>query len=64
MLHYFTPLFQRSLIMAFYSRNFVSLVRAIENYSRPFDEILYSYDLTTNDDNHCHDSTSQKDTLP
>jgi hypothetical protein len=62
---YFTQLFfQRNMIMAFYSRKLTSLVHVIQNYSRPFDEILYSYDATTsNNDNYCLGSTTTKDTL-
>jgi len=63
MLLYFTQLFfERSVIMALNSRNFISLIHSIRNYSRPFDEIIYSYDLTTNNDNVSLDSTSTKDT--
>jgi hypothetical protein len=61
---YFTQLlFQQNIIMAFYSRNLISLVHGMKNYARPFDEILYSYDATTtNNDNLCLGSMTTKDT--
>jgi hypothetical protein len=54
-------LFQRSVIMAFNSRSAILLIQGIQNYSRPFDEIVYSYDsTTTKNDNLCLGSTSTK----
>ena len=51
MLQYFTQLFfPRTLIMAFYSRNF-SLVPGVQNYARPFEDIVYSYDPTSTANN-------------
>ncbi len=51
--------------MSFYSHNLVSLIHASSNYSRPFDEIVYSYGSTTagNNDNLYADPKSTKDTL-
>ncbi len=50
--------------MAFYSRKIISLVHGLQNYSRPFDEIVYSYDVTsTNNDQLCLGSPTTKDTM-
>ena len=51
--------------MAFYSRKMISLIHGIQNSSRPFDEILYSYDYSssTNTDQQCLSGTSTKDRL-
>ncbi len=65
MLVYFTQLFQRNIIMTFYSRNIILLIHDIKNYSRPFDEILYSSDssTTTNNNGPCLGSSTTKDTF-
>jgi len=50
--------------MAFNSPKLISLIHGIQNYARPFDEIVYSYGpVTTNDENLCSDPTSNKDPL-
>lgn len=65
MLEYCTHLlFQRNLMMVFCANNVVSLIRTVRNYSRPFDEILYTFGSTTADDNVCLSSTPTKDKLP
>jgi hypothetical protein len=66
MLQYFTLLFiQRNTIMTFYTRKLLSLPNGIQNYARPFEEILHSYDLTsTNNGDLCPASTPTKDALP
>jgi hypothetical protein len=57
-------LFQRSILMAFNPRNFISLIHSTQSYARPFDEIVYSYgSVTTDNDNLCNDPTSNKDPL-
>jgi len=49
MLIYFTYLlFQRNINMVVYSRHVISLLNGIQSNSRPFDEILFSFDSTTN----------------
>ncbi len=49
MLTYFTYILsQRFIIMVFYSRNIVSLINGIKSNARPFEEILLSFDSTTN----------------
>jgi hypothetical protein len=49
MLIYFTYLlFQRNLNMVVYSRHIISLLNGIQSNARPFDEILFSFDSTTN----------------
>lgn len=67
MLLYFAILFQRNINMAFHSRNFLSFIHGIQNYARPFDEIVYIYDATTttnNDMNNlCVGSSSTKETV-
>lgn len=65
MLTYFTYLLsQRSILMAFHSRNIVSFINGIQNNARPFDEILFSFDATNstslNHDNDCFDSNTIK----
>ncbi len=65
MLVYFTKLFQRNIIMTFYSRNIILLIHGINNSSRPFDEILYSCDssTTTNNNGPGLGSPTTKDTF-
>ncbi|CAF3608108.1 unnamed protein product [Rotaria sp. Silwood1] len=66
MLQYFTKLlFESNFIMTLYSPNVVSLIHSIRIYSRPFDEILYTYDSkTTNNETVClGSSTTTKDTF-
>ena len=47
--------------MAFNSNNITSFVRMIQNYSRPFDEVVYTYDsIASNNDSVCTSSTSTK----
>ena len=60
---YFTNFYQRMIIMAIHLRNMISLVHGIRTYARPFDEIIYSYDLpsTSNTDNQCPVSIPTKD---
>ncbi len=66
MLTYFTCLSTRRILsMAFRSRSIVSLINGIQNNSRPFDEILFSFDSTThttslNNDNHYFDTNPVK----
>ncbi len=49
MLIYFTYLlFQRNINMVIYSRHIISLLNGIQSNARPFDEILFSFDSTTN----------------
>lgn len=67
MLTYFVNLLSRpSILMAFYSRNIVSVMNGIQNNSRPFDEILFSFDTNTtstdstslnNDNDYCDTNT-------
>ncbi len=50
--------------MAFSIRNFGYFRNGIQNYARPFEDILHSYDATsTNNDSLCLGSTPTKDTL-
>ena len=62
MLICFTCILSRSvMIMAFYSRSFIPIIRGMENHSRPFDEFLASSDAASNaatllDDNDCKSS--------
>jgi hypothetical protein len=49
MLTYFTYLlFQRNINIVMYSRHIISLLNGIKMNARPFDEILFSFDSTTN----------------
>jgi hypothetical protein len=62
--YYMQLLYQRTLIMAFSIRNFGYFRNGIQNYARPFEDILHSYDATsTNNDSLCLGSTPTKDTL-
>lgn len=65
MLTYFTYLlFQRNINMVVYSRRIISLLNGIQNNARPFDEILFSFDSTTNSTAlDCFDSKSVKNLL-
>lgn len=67
MLVYLTKFIQRYIIMAFYSHSTNSFVHTIRSCARPFDEIIYSYDLTTasttNTDVQCPVSIATKDTV-
>ncbi|UJR22905.1 hypothetical protein I4U23_025933 [Adineta vaga] len=69
MLKYFINLFfQRNLIMAFHSRNFVSITYNPGIHARAFDEIVSIQDLSspttspTVNDGFCLITTSTKDT--
>jgi len=69
MLIYFAYLLsQRRITMVFYSRNTIKLISGIQNYARPFEEILFSFDSTTNatslnNDNDYFNSNAIKDCL-
>ena len=67
MLQCFTNIsIQRAVNMAFHSPHFASFVRSAQTNARPFDEILYSYDLTassTSNEDFCLNPPSTKDPL-
>ncbi|CAF1322444.1 unnamed protein product [Adineta steineri] len=60
---------KRWMIMAFCSRNLVTLMNTMQNNSRPFDEILCSFDPTMDsttavtNNNDCHQQNTYDDCL-
>ena len=45
---YIDVLCPNDMIMSFHNKNIFSIIISIQNNSRPFDEILFSLDSTTN----------------